>query len=193
MNTTESQTITFGDISTNSTNTRDLIYSVIDVADDGVTQVDVERTTISSTSSMSTVTEVFVLDGYTLKNLGIDITNPVPLPFTLNFDLDQSETFSFELVTGTDGATSSVEDTYIGREQIEIAGQSVEACKVERRIVQDVGDPSFNTSVASTIWYGVGTGLTLKTDSVAFPFSELDRSTTVTTLGSASINSIQAL
>lgn len=189
VSTAESQTITFGDIVSSSATTNELIYTVVSVAEDGFSQVDVDKTSVSSESGMANSTQAYSLDGYTVSNYGSDRANP--FPGILDFSLDEDATSSSEIVTGADDSTSTVEDTYIGREQIEIAGQSVAACKVARTIYQDVGDPSFNTSVASTIWYGVGTGLTLKTDSVRYPFSELDRSTTVTTLDSATINSIQ--
>lgn len=188
ISTTEAISTTLYEDTFNTTEMKDVIYTVVEITSNGVANVDVETTTVSSNGNGSTGVAPMILSGHTLFWAEAGRDNPEAAILLLDYDVDVGETVS-KTTTLASGDERTEERTYVGREEITVAGQQVAACRLDRLFTIPSELPEFRVSSRMSTWYGVGTGLKLREDGVAYPDSQ-DRSTTLKTLQSAVINGI---
>ena len=166
------------------------IYTVTDIETDGVAHVAIETTLTTSTSTAGSFTTPYTLDGYTVgPSSASDNSAQV-----MNYDLTVGESVTQTLGIDTGGSDGSIRTyTYVGRETLTVDGQPMETCRVDSEIRNESELPQFRLISDMTDWYGVGTGLKLKSEGVSYPDSEQDSVTTVKVLTFGSINAESVL
>lgn len=182
--TSEIKSITTRDGTFDETYSTDSKYTVVEVTADGTSHVD---HTLEASSSGSASVVPLTLAGYTLFAVGASRAEPDPMPFLMKYDLKPGETVS-SVIPGA-GLETIREYFYDGREEIMVQGRQVKACRVDTIVTTPSEAPQFVITSRISTWYGVGTGLKLRLEGVGYPDSEPDRSTSLHSLQSATINS----
>jgi len=183
VSTTESVSVTKYDDTFNSIENKDWVYTVEEVTPEGVAKVNVEEKMGSSNGTGYTSSTSVSLRGFSTSTVAT--TAGAPPPAVFEYDLAPGESVTQDLST-PDLEIKRVY-TYMGREDITVAGQLVKACRVNSVVTIPSELPQFRTSSRISTWYGVGTGLELRSDSLGVPDS-IDKSRTLRDLTNAVIN-----
>ncbi|MFK7975355.1 MAG: hypothetical protein AB8C02_04430 [Halioglobus sp.] len=169
-------------------------YNVLKVSDDGVSEVDVKRT-VNSSSRSSAITSVlhYELEGHQLRLVGPNRNTQNPNAYVEHFDLEEGVEIPQTINAGTDASPIVFTrlDTYRGREEINIEGRAMKACRVDSLLTADAQPPKFRRWSLSSTWYAVGTGLTLQVESTTHPDSEQDTLLETKVMTAAELNGVK--
>lgn len=166
-------------------------FNVIDLSAEGIAQVDVTQTTFRSLNGTSVTAVIpYTVEGYQRRIVGASRDMPNPNPYIEHFNLEEGVSIPQAINVGTPTAQNFMTrvDTYVGREEITIAGRVVKTCRVDSTFSQDSDQPQFRLLGEWSTWFGLGTGLELRRDSVSYPDSEQDTRIATTILTTAVIN-----
>lgn len=166
------------------------IYTVTEIETDGVAHVDMETTLTTSMSTGVSFTTPYTLDGYTVGPSSASDNNAQVINYDLAIGESVTQTLGME-TGGSEGSTRTY--TYVGRETLTFDGQQIETCRVDSETRNETELPQFRLISDVTDWYGVGTGLKLRTEGVSYPDSEQGSVTTVKVLTFGSINAESVL
>ena len=175
--TTETFTRPYWETTTNDTIKRLSYYDVIGSSEEGVYEVDVSTTTTRNlgNTNFSSVSP-YTLEGYQLRIVGLSRDTPKADAYIKYFDLEEGVSLpqTVNINTIASPIYYTFIDTYVGREEITIAGRVVKTCRVDSLILSDSEEEEFRRSSVGSRWYGLGTGIELRRESITEPDSEQD-------------------
>jgi len=169
-------------------------YKVLKVSAGGVSEVDVStKITRSSTSSVISLVRPYLLEGHQLRVVGHTRNTPNPYAYVNHFDLKPGEEVTQTINAGPDASPNLFTrvDTYMGREEIAIAGRAVKACRIDSVVTSEALEPQFRRWGFFSTWYALGTGLELRVESTSNPDSEQDTLLETKVLTAAELNGVK--